>query len=287
MTEVSIVMPVRDVAVTVGPAVRSIQAQTFGDWECVIVDDGSIDATVSIVRGLAGMDRRIRLIEGRAAEGIARRLNQAVAAADGTFVARMDGDDVCYPDRLAAQLRFLVDHPDVDVVGAGAMVFHGAGVARGPRRCAGAHRQLTADVMTGIPMMHPTWLGKREWFVSHPYDPSARGWEDQELLLRANETSTYAAIPDLLIGYREEHIKLGRSLRIRVQQSRYVLGYGLQRGRPGAALAAGAVRGMKAVRDVLAVTAGMQDAVLRARTEQPTPDEVAEWNRVWTDVANQ
>lgn len=110
----SFLIPVRDGAATVAAAVRSVLAQTVPDFEIVVVDDGSRDATAAIVAGLAAEDARIRLIT-RPPTGIVGALNAGITACRAPWIARMDADDLCAPDRLARQLPHL-DEPDLAVV---------------------------------------------------------------------------------------------------------------------------------------------------------------------------
>ena len=113
---VSVVMPVRTLATYVGEAVESILAQRFADFELVVVDDGSDDATASVLAGVP--DPRLRCARQPAA-GITVALNRGIAMSRGELIARMDGDDVALPDRLARQVAFLDAHPDVGVLGTG------------------------------------------------------------------------------------------------------------------------------------------------------------------------
>ena len=141
----------------------------------------------------------------------------------------MDGDDICYPHRLETQLAFLRENPEVDVVGAGSMVFMSDGTPRGPRSRPGGHEELTANpLLEGIPLAHPTWMGRRSWFLRFPYDPRARGCEDWEVLLRGHTSSRYASLPDVLLGYREDRIKLRRSVEARLHEAIFLLRYGVR-----------------------------------------------------------
>ena len=97
---VSVIMSMRNSAPTVGAAVRSVLMQTLRDWELIVIDDGSSDRSGSIVEGFH--DERIRLIHEFSSAGLAVRLNQAVALARGEFIARMDADDICFPERSGA-----------------------------------------------------------------------------------------------------------------------------------------------------------------------------------------
>ena len=115
---VSVVLPVRNAAGTIARAVASVRAQTFSDWELIVVDDGSTDGTREILRDLARDEPRMKLVE-QAATGVAAAANAGATAARGEFIARMDADDESHPERLAAQVAFLraTENRAIGVVG--------------------------------------------------------------------------------------------------------------------------------------------------------------------------
>src|SRR6266498_684122 len=103
---VTVAMSVYNAAATVELAIRSIQYQSLEDWELVVTDDGSTDQTREIIEQI--QDPRVRLIvEPDKNLGLAVRLNQCIRLARGRYVARMDSDDVAYPQRLARQVHYL------------------------------------------------------------------------------------------------------------------------------------------------------------------------------------
>lgn len=112
---ISIVMPLRDAAATLERALDSILTQTWTDWELIAVDDGSVDATPDILRAHAGRERRVRVLT-TAPCGIAAALQTGCDAARGVWIARMDGDDLMQPGRLAGQWDFAQCHPGLGVV---------------------------------------------------------------------------------------------------------------------------------------------------------------------------
>lgn len=114
---ISVVMPVHNEERHVRKAVDSILEQTFGDFECIVVDDGSTDATADILAALD--DPRIRILRNAQCRGIQRALRQGMEAARGEYIARQDGDDLSAPGRFAAQVRHLEEHPDCVLVGTG------------------------------------------------------------------------------------------------------------------------------------------------------------------------
>lgn len=278
--EVSVVMPVRNVARTVELAVMSIVDQTVRDWELVVLDDGSTDDTVEVLRTLADRDERIHVhVDGRS-RGIAQRLNQGVGLARAPYVARMDGDDLSLPERLELQLDLVHRRPEVDLVGAGEMVFSSDGTLRGRRIGPAEHADIVRAPLYGIPVSHPTWLGRRDWFLRHGYDTSADACEDQELLLRASAESTYANVQRVVMAYREDRIKLDRSVAARRSTARYLVRYGRRHGRTAPALVAAAGQLLRGARDAAAVWSGREELVLRRRVGPATAEDEAVWARL-------
>ena len=109
----SVVMPARNAAPWIRAAVKSVLVQSFGDFELLIVDDGSEDDTIDIARSFR--DPRIRILQpGRI--GFVRALNVGFADAVGEFVARMDADDIIHPGRFEAQVRVLRENPSCQFV---------------------------------------------------------------------------------------------------------------------------------------------------------------------------
>ena len=116
LPRISVLMPVYNAERFVGRAIDSVRAQTLQDWELVVVDDGSSDASAAVVATRCAQDSRIHL-HRQANRGIGGAMNQALALARGSWVAILDSDDLMYPERLAHQLAFLDAHPGITAVG--------------------------------------------------------------------------------------------------------------------------------------------------------------------------
>jgi glycosyltransferase involved in cell wall biosynthesis len=271
---VSVVLPVRNGARTLPAALASLRHQTFGDFEVLVLDDGSDDGSAGLARSLG--DPRIRVHEDGCRRGLAMRLNQGVQLARGDFSARMDADDVCLPRRLELQLAFLRVQPDVDLVGCRAAVFRDGGEVLGLLPFAGSHEALCARPWHTIPLPHPTWMGRRSWFLRHPYRiPEVRRAEDQELLVRASPTSRYACLPDVLLAYRLGTPDLRKSLVARRSQLLAQVRLLAARGKWDGVLLAFACGALKSGRDVAAALTrrsgyrvDQEDAQLDAGTRQ-------------------
>lgn len=282
--QVTIAMPVRDVASTVVLAVRSIMLQSFTHWELLVLDDGSKDRTVDAVLQAARDDDRVRVHADGERLGLSARLNAAIDLARGDLIARMDGDDISYPTRLEAQASFLRANPEVDLVGTGAMVFRSDGTPVGRRVFQGDHREITAHPLRGFPLSHPTWMGRRRWFAAHRYDAGAVRCEDQELLLRAYASSRYAAIPDILLGYREDRIKLQANLSARLHWSIACLRHCRSVKATWRGATAAAVQTAKGLVDVVAVASHLEHRMLGHRARPASAQELESWSRVWSEL---
>ena len=126
MPKVSVVMSVYNAEPYLEAAIDSILNQTFRDFEFVIVDDGSTDGSTEILEKYAKGDSRIRLVHNAFNKGLIRSLNRGVKLAKGEYIARQDGDDVSLPQRLASQVQFLDEHPEIGVHSARAVARRGA-----------------------------------------------------------------------------------------------------------------------------------------------------------------
>lgn len=213
MASITVCMAAHNAAGTVAAACRSIINQTETDWQLVVVDDGSADATSAIVEQLN--DPRILLLRNPRNLGLAGSLNVAIAHAGGDYIARMDADDLAFPERLALQGRFMRAHPDIDLVGGNAMVFDDT---HGPMGCTNVpleHAAICRRPERGIPILHPTWFGKTTWFARSGYDPAFNKAQDYELLLRALAHSRFANIPDVVLAYRYAALNAGKRSKAR------------------------------------------------------------------------
>ncbi|ARP96983.1 glycosyltransferase family 2 protein [Bordetella genomosp. 13] len=104
---VSVVMPAHNARPYIGAAIDSVQAQTFGEWELIVIDDASTDGTADLVHTYAARDARIRLARNATNVGVAATRNKALEMARGRYVAFLDSDDLWMPDKLRAQVAFL------------------------------------------------------------------------------------------------------------------------------------------------------------------------------------
>jgi peptidoglycan/xylan/chitin deacetylase (PgdA/CDA1 family) len=222
---VSIGMPVLNGGEALRGAVGSLLAQTFTDWELLLIDDGSTDGQTDAIAAYA--DPRIRVIKDGRNRGLSARLNEAIDMARGRYFARMDHDDICHPDRFRLQVAALEADAGIDLLATQAIRVSDELCFTGylPNTAGGSHEEICRRPWLRIPMNHPSWMGRIEWFRRFRYpEPAPYYAEDFELLLRSCGTSRFAVLPHMLLAYRVRNsVELKKSFRARKTQ------YGLQR----------------------------------------------------------
>ena len=211
MTTISVLMPVRDGERFVGEAVDSVLAQTFADFELIVVDDASTDGTPAVLRTVT--DARVSVVRNETPRGIAGSLNRGLDLARGRFVARSDADDVNLPERFARQLAFLGAHPRVALCGTWIRMFS-EGWQRDRRMETDPARMRCALLMYNV-LSHPTAMWRREVFERHGlrYDATLRTAEDYDLWSRASHRVTLGNVPQVLMRYRVHPGQIGRVAR--------------------------------------------------------------------------
>ena len=205
--EVSVVMPVYNADRYLAEAIESILAQTFGDFEFLVLDDGSTDRSLEIARHYAASDRRIQVLP-RTHRGYTACLNEGIRAARGEFVARMDSDDVSYPRRLEKQLLFLRSHPQCVAVGSDTLHVD---EDRNPI-CVHLHdirhEEIEADLLGGGlgVISHPSCMVRRSAMLAiGGYRVHCEPLEDLDLWYRLAEIGKLANLPEVLLEYRQHY----------------------------------------------------------------------------------
>lgn len=199
---VSIGIPFLNAEATILDAVRSVFAQSYRDWELILLDDGSTDRSLEMATSI--LDPRVRVVSDGQIRGLQVRLNDIVLLARGEYVARMDADDLMHPDRLARQIGYLEGNRQVDVVGAAVYTIDGSNNVTGVRHTDIADSSPAGILRRGF-ICHPTATGRTEWFRRNRYDPSFAAAEDHELFCRTAGRSKLARLPTPLLYYREAH----------------------------------------------------------------------------------
>ncbi len=202
---ISVLMPVYNGSEYLADAVESILAQTFGDFELIVVDDGSTDDSLEILQEYAKRDRRVRLIS-RPNTGIAGALNDAIATARAPLFARMDADDIALPLRFEKQVAFLEAHPEVVLVGSRVLLIdpYGTSLYESDHRL--THPEINTQMLSGIgwSVVHPSAMMRAAAArAAGGYRADRVPSEDLDLFLRLTEIGQAANLADILLKYRQ------------------------------------------------------------------------------------
>lgn len=202
--KVSVIMAAYQAEATIGEAIDSVVAQTHGDWELLVVDDGSTDGTAALVRAAATADPRVRLIPSVHLGVLGAVRNVAIAVAAGEVIALLDADDVWLPGKLAAQVALLRARPEVGVVHTGADLLVDGERRPGPPSAPPRGPLLAAllrnnHVYSSSAAVRTALL--REHGAFDP-DPGLTGSPDYELWLRLVPVTEFAYIDERLLLYR-------------------------------------------------------------------------------------
>jgi len=213
----SIMMPLRNEERHLPAALRSLQRQSFRDWELIAVDDGSTDATPDLLAAAAQNDPRIRVLR-LPPSGLVAALNAGLAACRAPWVARMDGDDVCHPERLARQLAYLAAHPETDLLACQVRHFPRPQLQEGMlayeawQNALLSHEEILRDLWVESPLAHPTVIYRRA-LVADLGGYRDCGWpEDYDLWLRlAAAGARFSRLPQVLFYWRDRPQRFTRT----------------------------------------------------------------------------
>ncbi len=200
--KISVLMAVYNGAVYLREAIDSVLAQTYRDFEFVIVDDGSSDASVRIVRSYA--DPRIKLHAAPRNMGQTTALNAGLRLCQGEYVARMDGDDICRPDRFALQVAALDADPALGIVGSAVWIVDGRGRTLDFSPQPESDATIRFVSLTRNPFHHPTVMIRRSVLAGHrlEFDERFQANQDFELWTRLLPVTRAANLSQALLRYR-------------------------------------------------------------------------------------
>lgn len=201
---VSVILPVFNADQYLSIAIESVLDQSYSNFELLLHDDGSTDSSLRILQRYAKLDSRIHVTSAPNC-GIVATLNFLTQRAKGEYLARMDADDICFPDRLEKQVRFLDDYPHIGVVGTYVRCIDKDNRLicdfKGPLQ----HEQIDkAHLTNGAPRLwHPSiMMRSQELKKVAGYSTAFPYVEDYDLWLRMAEKTRLATLPEVLIYYR-------------------------------------------------------------------------------------
>ena len=200
MPKVSILMPVYNAGQYIAQAIESIISQSFKDWELILINDGSTDNSESVV--MQYEDDRIYYIKNAENLRLIKTLNKGIDYCDGQYIARMDADDICLPDRLKQQVDFLDSHTDYLMCGTSASVIDNSGKKTGKIHNLTDNSYLQISLLFSPSFIHPSMMIRKEILQQNKYDEAYKHVEDYELWCRIARQGKIANIDKELLEYR-------------------------------------------------------------------------------------
>ncbi len=193
-------MPCYNAAGYIADAIRSVLAQTFRDFELLIINDGSTDGTADLVASF--QDKRIVYME-QTQQGVGAALNMGLKHARADYIARFDADDICSPDRLEKQFHFMLSNPDYIVTGSGARYMDNAGnyiFTFCPPVL--TNEEIQALPFRKCPFIHASVMYKRAPVARIGYNIHAHSFEDHLLWLNLKPEGKMCNLPEPLLHVR-------------------------------------------------------------------------------------
>lgn len=207
---ISVVLPAYNAEPFVETAITSILKQTFGDFELIVIDDGSTDKTLEILQQLSEQDKRINVIS-RPNKGLVATLNEGIKLSNGKFVARMDADDISHPERFERQIEFLKSNRDYAVVGTGYEFINEYGTFIKSRTVLTNAELIKAGLLFGNQLCHPSVMINMELVGKDFQYRDFQAAEDYEIWCRLAEIYKVTNIPDILLKYRVLNTSISRT----------------------------------------------------------------------------
>lgn len=183
-TKISVIMSVYNGEEYLNEAIDSVLDQTFKDFELIVINDCSNDKTAEILRQYESTDARVKVHTNEQNLRLPSSLNKAISLAEGEYIARMDADDICLPNRLETQYAFMQSHPDVALSSCRFMTLKNGVISSGG--CGGKtdNESIKALLLVTNPILHPGIIAKANVIRELGYDKNFTCTEDMELWSR-------------------------------------------------------------------------------------------------------
>lgn len=196
---ISVVMSVYNDEKYIRESLDSLFAQTLQDFEIIIIDDCSKDRTAEIVRSYG--EEKIRLILNEENKGLTKNLNTGLKLARGSYIARMDGDDICRPKRFEKQIAYLEAHPEVSLISCRTHMFGEEDLISAIQ---GTPEELKAMMLIRPVLAHPGFMMRAELVKEEGffYDESFKSAQDYNFAVRVSERFGIGITPEVLLDYR-------------------------------------------------------------------------------------
>lgn len=200
-TLISVIMPAYNAEAYISEAISSILNQTYTNFEFIIIDDGSTDRTPAIINKYARKDPRIKVITLRVNRGLAYALNRGLDAAHGTYIARMDADDISLPTRFEQQIAYLKKHKNVIAVGGQAELINKKGRIIGLKSFPNNPETLYKLMFEAMPIQHPILMTYAKYMKQSRYENKTTA-EDVSMFFKLLRFGDFGNIQNVIFQYR-------------------------------------------------------------------------------------
>ena len=244
--------------------VKSVFAQTFTDWELILLDDGSTDNSLEIARSID--DPRVKVFTNGQNRGRSYSLNRLTGLSSGKYIARMDSDDMMSPTRIEKQVTLLENQVEVDAVGTGICYLDGNGTPLGHWVAPPSHEQVCRNPSRTLEICHGSIVARKEWFQRHRYNEQIRYAVDFDFLFRAHESTRFGNVEEPLYYYRlEQSYSLKKQAVARHSSAKFLWAYHLEKNRIDRALYHALIQYTKWLMALGMVAFGMKKKLLARR----------------------
>lgn len=283
---VSVMVPCYNSAASLPWALGSMLAQTYQNWECIVVDDGSDDDPGAVIE--AAEDPRIRLIRFPENRGRPYARQAALDAARGDFLAMVDADDWIYPEKLERQVASMLAHPELVLVSAGMMILEQDGSPAGVR-CVGPAPGLMAlpefRRLGSVPVAHGPTMVRMAVAKQMRYDTVLKHSEDMDFLLRVLLGRRYGVSGDLHYVYSEHASVTPEKILHSLELNRHIYRNYLT-SNPVASRAQLFVTWGKSIAYRAAFRLGLHERMVRHRSATPSSDQFREFEQARAAVCD-
>jgi len=201
--DISVIMSVYNGETYLKEAIESVVNQTFKNWELIVINDCSTDSTAQILADFSLKDERIKVYPNEVNLRLPTSLNKAISLCSGKYIARMDADDICLPERLEKQFKFMEENQDIALSSCRFMTVKNGVYASGGAGGRFDNKALRAMLLVANPILHPGVIAKASVMKKFNYDTTLTCTEDLELWTRiAMENQKMQILPECLLIYR-------------------------------------------------------------------------------------
>lgn len=208
--EITVILPVYNAEKYVAESIQSILSQTFADFELILIDDGSTDGSLEVLQRFAAKDRRV-VLHSRENRGLIDTLNEGIENARGTYIARMDADDIAMPDRFRQQINFLKNN-NYDICGSSVQCF---GQSSRIWRYPCAPEEVEIHLLFDSPFAHPAVMCRAAVLNTLRFSSDFPNVEDYDLWQRAWQGSFKGGnLDNVLLQYRVHPLQVSQTRRV-------------------------------------------------------------------------